>query len=242
MDADTSSLIDEHYRQWLPGYVEAARDVQIRLSELFQDAIAREKPGDIYANQGVTTSLDFLRDAAADFPHPLILFLYSNRFDPEVERAVTEASGTTPELPDGLTPAEILRRKVEVFPDLFKAFAMITNSLTAHFVCALMSEDQNPGLPLVWEVPVADERETGYSADALWYVSFQYLCEVARCIVAYGGMSRPFYDELDYIAGRAHLRERLYWLDQEGRLFSPQNEARTWSMAEIGDLLDELAK
>jgi hypothetical protein len=53
-------------------------------------------------------------------------------------------------------------------------------------VYALLQGRHGVDLPLVWDVPVPDEESTGIPAHAMWWVNFQYLCEVATGIVAYG--------------------------------------------------------
>ncbi|MHA2402333.1 MAG: hypothetical protein ACXADH_05015 [Candidatus Kariarchaeaceae archaeon] len=228
------------YARWLPAYVKRAAEVEGAIGDLFTKAFEQEKPGDLTKNQGVTTSLEYLKEQRKIFPHAIILFLYSSRYDQKTMDELLDQETVKAALPDDLTPREIFERKAARLDKNFTLFTLLADSLAYHYVLALMGGDDRPDLPLVWELPVKDEKETGYSPHAMWWINFQYACEVSRAIVDYGGFTDPHSNELIYIRGHQHLSRKLLWLDQDLNLFFPDNPDESWAPDEIGKVLNSL--
>lgn len=231
---------DRIYERWLPDYTQRAQGVERELATLLGEAFGSERPGALLKNQGVTTSLQFLRKRRNAFPHPIVLFIYSSRFDRQVSEQLLDPAVTKAALPEGVTAQNLFDHKAEKLDGVFKAFVLCADVIAHHFVAALRSSGEGPRLPLVWEVPSEDEQKTGFSRDAMWWVNFQYLCEVARAVVAYGGLTQHLFAELSYIRRKRHLNKRLLWLDLNLNLFFPDRVEEQWPLQELPVLLERI--
>jgi len=229
--------VQEIMNRWRPAYVERASALEADLAQLFQDAITKETPGDLTKHGGVSSSLTYLRSRAKEREDQLVLFLYSGHFDPEVASDLLNPD--KPYRVGDPTPREIFEHKISRLQEVFEPFVLLTDTLAGHFVAALMQGRHGSDLPLIWDVPTYDEAETGYSPHALWWTSFQYLCEISTAIFAYGGYSREFRHELNYVVGRPHLKRRLLWLDQDLNMYFPDDDTVTWPGNEVAEALAE---
>jgi hypothetical protein len=237
---DADKATDEIFERWLTGYVPRAEVVERDLGALFQEAMCHEVPGAITANQGVTTSLHFLRERRETLPHPILLFIYSSQFDLQLADELLDPAAVKAAIPEGLTAQEVFDRKAEKLERVFKAFVLSADVAAQHYVAALMASGKAPELPLVWQVPAEDEAKTGFPSNAMWWTTFQFLCEVARAIVIYGGFTRHLFDELQYVRGTPHLRGRVLWLDQDMNLFFPDRLDEQWSVKDLRALLEKV--
>jgi len=227
---------DEKFEGWKAGYIPRARLVEIALTQLFQDAMNEEEEGAIFKNQGVTTSLEYLRRERGKLSYRIAVFAYSSQFDAEFEKQVLDPSEAASALAAAgidVGPEEIFARKAERLNDAFKALVMCADCLANCYVAALMSDDRNPGLPLIWQVPVLDETETGFSAEAIWWVTLQYLCELSSVIFLYSGVSNYSFREMEYLRKHPHLWKRVLWLQQDLVMWSPNYTDKDWQIQEI---------
>jgi len=231
---------NEIYARWQPAYIKRAAEVERAIGELFMKAFDQEKPGALTKNQGVTTSLEFLKEQRNIFPHDIVLFLYSSRYDQKAMVELLDHETVKAALSDDLTPGEIFERKAARLDKNFRLFTLLVDSLAQHYVLALMGGYGRPNFPLVWELPVENTVEAGYSTDIMWWINFQYACELSRAIVDYGGFTRPHFDELTYIRGHEHLNRKLLWLDQDLNLQFPDNLDESWPPDEIAKVLNSL--
>ena len=240
MTDDAEETTEEIFERWLTEYGPRAEVVERDLGTLFQEAMSQEVPGAITANRGVTTSLQFLRERRETLPHPILLFIYSSQFDLQFADELLDPASVKAAMPEGLTAQEVFDRKAEKLEGVFKAFVLSADVIARHYVVALMASGKGPELPLVWKVPVEDEEKTGFSSNALWWTTFQYLCEVARAIVVYGGVTRHLFDELQYVRGTPHLRGRVLWLDQGMNLFLGDRLDEPWSVEDLRALIEKV--
>jgi hypothetical protein len=210
--------------------------LEAELAQLFQSAMAKEAHGDLIKHGGVSSSLDYLRSVAREHDYKLVLFLYSGHFDPEVARELVNVD--KPYREGDPTPREIFEHKVSRIPVVFEPFVLMTDTLAGYYVAALMQGHHGAGLPLIWDVPVHDQATTGYSSFALWWTTFQYLCEIAAAIFTYGGFSREYRNEQNYVFSKPHLVRRLLWLDQDLRTYFPDDETVTWSATDVAKAIE----
>jgi len=231
---ETQAIVD----RWRPEYVERAAHVESELTQLFQEAVTTEEPHDLLEHGGVSKSLPYIAMRSEEFEHRIVLFLYSEQFDDKF--AGTILSPDEPYRAGDPTPRAVFERKVARLGKIFEPFVLLTDSLTRHYVAALMQGRHGSELPLIWDVPTPAEEETGVSDFAMWWTSFQYLCEISKAIFAYGGFSQEFSNELAYVCGKTHLRRRLLWLTQDLDMYFPDNDTVTWPATDMATVLAEI--
>lgn len=232
--------VQEIMNRWRPDYVERASVLEADLRKLFQEAITKETPGDLIKHGGVSSSLTFLRSRVKERKDQIVLFLYSGHYDPDVAKELFNLDKTYRE--GNPTPREICEEKIRRLKEVFEPFVLLTDTLAGHFVAALMQGRYGSDLPLIWDVPIYDEAETGFSPHALWWTSFQYLCEISTAIFVYGGCSREFKHEIEYVLGNTHLKRRALWLDQELHMYFPDEDNVTWSAKEVAKAIAEVQR
>jgi hypothetical protein len=230
----------EIFERWLPDYRGRAEAVSAALSELFQQAMKHWVSDDSGKKLIVSKSREFLKAKRAELPYRILFFIYSSQFDEDVEARILDSEESRAGLSGDLTPQEILARKASLLESNFKALTLGADALAGCYTVALSANESLRELPLVWEVPAEDETKTGFPSDYMWQMTFRFLCEVAHAIVAYGGYSAAFFDELAYIRNEPDLAKRLLWLDQDRRLFFPDRDEETWPLTEIGEVLQKL--
>jgi hypothetical protein len=240
-DEMTAAEYEATMQRWLADYRPRADIVRAELSALLLAAQQRWQYDDATSHLDILPSRLFLREQRAVFPHPIVLFLYSSQFDGDVEAEVLDSDALRVPFAHGPSPEEILSRKAAMLEGNFRALALCADLQAGHYTVALSSNEKLHELPLVWEVPTLDEGETGVPHDAMWQTTFVFLCEMAHAIVAYGGYSSHFFDELTYINRDPHLRPRLLWMDQERQLMFPDDVERgverAWPIGAIEEAL-----
>ena len=71
-------------------------------------------------------------------------------------------------------------------------------------------------------------------------MNFRFLCEISQAIIAYGGYTQSFFDEIVYIRNRPDLNKRTLWLDQDMLLYFPDDMEKTWGLDQIAEVLEGL--
>ena len=231
---------DEIFKRWLPGYQARADKVAAALGELFQAAMKLSEYNKNDSALHLSKSLEFLKEQRDGFPYRVLYFVYSSQFDKAVESQVLDSEEKKALLSKELTPEEILNRKASRLELAFKSLALTADVVANHYTAALSAHEGLLKLPLVWDVPAEDESKTGYSPDLMWQMTFRFLCEISHAIIAYGGFSPSFFDELGYIRNERHLSSRLLWLDQDLQLFFPDKDDETWCLTEIATVLGSI--
>lgn len=230
---------DEAFERWLPTYRESADPVAVALGDLFQQAMSHwvSETTDTGTSINITASREFLRERRAQFPHRILFFTYSSQFDESVEAEILDSPESRAPFSGSLTPKEILSRKATLLKPNFKQLVHDAHVLAGHYTVALSADEGLLQLPLVWQVPAEEEGKTGFHQDDMWHMTFLFLCEISQAIVAYGGYSGAFFDELTYIQREPRLSARLLWLDQNGRLCFPERDEEAWPLTEIASVL-----
>ena len=231
----------ELFERWLPAYREGADAVAADLGHLFQEAMTYWDYDQSSQSLGITRSREFLKGKRAEFPHRIVLFLYSSQFDEGVEGEILGSDESRAEVSGSLTPREILSRKAQLLEPNFKQLVHDAHVLADHYTVALSANERLRTIPLVWETPAEAESKTGFSPDYMWQAPFYFLCEISRAIVAYGGYSKSFRNEITYVRGEPDLSARLLWLDQNGELFFPDRQEETWPLSEIANVIARVA-
>ena len=213
---------------WLHGYRQRSQAVAGDLGALFQRALAREVPDEIGTFRRDTASIRFLRRQRGRLAHRVLLFVYASRFDPAFADQV---------LPAGSGARPLFERKSAGLDAAFATLVRTADTTAGHYVAALMASPRWNHLPLVWHVPAEDPATTGFPRDAMWWLTFQYLCEISRAIVAYAGVTPLMLEELRHIHANRRLSRRLLLLDGDGRLYFADRDETTWPLAELPRLL-----
>jgi hypothetical protein len=226
---------------WLADYGRRAHVVEHELAMMFQKALAREVPAEIDMIRRKTASILYLRRRRRTFAHRIVLFTYSSRFDSAVADRLLDPQTVKAALPEGLSAQAMFERKSANLEMAFRTLVRIADTGAQHHVAALMSREAGSGLPLVWDVPAQDPAETGFPRDAMWWLTFQYLCEISSAIVAYGGFTQLMIDELSHIHGNPRLGRKLLWLDGNLNLFFPRNDEQHWPLDRLPELLTKIA-
>lgn len=237
----------EKYGLWLNNYLERSDEVTTQLGQFFHTALSLMEKTDDNALD-FSKCLDYIKTHRDEFPYRLIYVLYSSRFDKEFEKDIID----TPEKREafmeeywsnsetGLTPEELMQRKVELLDEAFQRLSLTADVLAGHYTVMLSDHPELQKYPLVWDLPLEDEAVTGYSPDLFWQMNFRFLCEISQAIIAYGGYTKSFFDEIVYIRNRPDLDERTLWLDQDMRLYFPDNMEKTWGLDQIAEVLESL--
>jgi hypothetical protein len=226
---------------WLADYLERSRQVAGDLGTLFQQALVREKPDEIGVFRRKTASLRYLQQRRRTFPHRIVLFAYASRFDPDFARRTLGARLVERATIDGLPAGAALERKsAELVPALW-ALAHSADIGAGHYAAALMSGPEWQHWPLVWDVPSEDEARTGFPRDAMWWLTFQYLCEIAHAIVAYVGVTPLMLEELRHIRQNPRLARRLVSLDGDLKLYFADDPGHgQWPLDQLALLLQQI--
>lgn len=222
---------------WLDGYLRRSQPVARDLGTLFQRALLREVPAEIGRFRRDTASIRFLRRQRRRFAHRVLLFVYASRFDADFAGGLVDERTAAQVLPAGTSARQLFERKSAGLDEAFAALVYTADVAAGHQVAALMSGPRWAPLPLVWQVPAEDERATGFARDAMWWLTFEYLCEICRAIVAYAGLTPLMHEELRHIRANPRLHRRLLLMDGEHRLYFAGRDERTWPLAELPDLL-----
>lgn len=227
------------HARWRADYVVRAEPVQRDLGALFQRAVTREVLAEISTIRRKTASIRYLRRQRPRFPHRLVLFTYSSRFDAKAADELLDPEVTRAALPPGLTAQGLFERKAARLEEAFTTLVRVADG-AGHYTAALLARCRWAELPLVWEVPVEDPEKTGYPRDAMWWLSFQYLCEMARAIVAFGGITPLMFNELCHIRGNPRLRRKLLWLDGDLNLLVPERDEEQWPLRQLPVVLQKI--
>lgn len=227
--------------EWLAAYAERATVVERELGAMFQKALTREVPAEIGTFRHTTASIRYLQRRRRTFPHRIVLLVYSSRFDPAFAADTLDAQKLTGSTIDGLPVHEAFARKSAVLAPSLHALIRAADQGAGHYVAALMSGPESPGLPLIWDVPAHDEAKTGFPRDAMWWLTFQYLCEISRAIVAYVGLTPLMLEELRHIRQNRRLARRLVCLDGKLNLYFPDDaEDRQWPLDQLPAVLQRI--
>lgn len=230
----------EVLERWLEDYGGRADEAAAALGDLFRAAKKHWVFDEADNSLKISASREYLREQRAELPFRVLFFLYSSQFDKVVESQILDSAETRATLPQDLTPQQILDRKASLLESNFKALARSADVRAGHYTVALSANESLRELPLVWEVPVEDESKTGFPADYMWQMTFRFLCEISHALIAYGGYSAAFFEELIYIRNEPELSSRLLWLDQERRLYFPENDEETWPLTDIAEVLGKI--
>lgn len=231
---------DEIFERWLPGYQARSSEVAAALGELFQAAMSLSEFDETASTLDISGPREFLKGQRDKLSYRILFFIYSSQFDETVESRVLDSEEKKATLSKELTPDEILTRKVSRLELAFKSLALSADVLANHYTVALSANENLRELPLVWDVPAEDESKTGFSPDLMWQMTFRFLCEISHAIIAYGGFSTSFFDELAYTRNEPHLGSRLLWLDQDLQLYFPDKDDETWRLTEIAAVLGSI--
>jgi hypothetical protein len=238
--ADDREDTDQVYERWERDYIPRAKAVGADVSALFARAFDSKLPESARQDEVVEEAVEYVRAQRAAFPHQIVLFIYSSRFDPEVAKELLDPAVTKASLPVNVTEEELFAHKANNLKDVFKTVALWADHATGHYVTALMAAADAPGLPLVWEAPTPD-ASTGVTRDMMWWATFRCLCELARAIVAYGGVTPALFTELSHVLQTPHLEKRLVWLDVNQNLFFPDRIDEKWPLVELPAVLQKIA-
>lgn len=230
----------EVFERWLSDYRVRTDTVAEALGELFQAAMKLSVFDKTNNSLKISKCREFLKEKRAEFPFPILFFIYSSQFDEAVESQIVDSEEIQATLSEDLTPEEILTRKASGLEPNFKALTLGADMLAGHYTVALSANESLRKMPLVWEVPAEDESKTGFSSDYMWQMNFCFLCEISHVIIAYGGYSSAFFEELTYIRKEPDLSSRLLWLDQNRRLFFPDKDEETWPLTDIAEVLGRI--
>jgi competence CoiA-like predicted nuclease len=231
-------MTSAEFEGWLTRYREGAAPVEAALRELFQQAMTHWVNNE--SGIEITESREFLRKKRSEFLHRILFFTYSSRFDKAVESEILDTEESRAPFAESLQPIDILSRKAELLEPNFKRFIHHAHVEGNYYTVALSANTRLCQLPLVWTVPAEDEAKTGFPSDFMWQATFMFLCEISQAIVAYGGFSSAFWNELQFIRRERALVDRLLWLDQNGRLFFPDRDQETWPMSDIAKVLKRI--
>jgi len=237
MAPESNNLVDE---RWRSDYAQRAQAVGYDLAALFQSAFDPERLRGVRGKQIVSKAVQFVRKQRKAFPHPIVLFIYSSRFDAEVAKDLLDPEVTKAALPEGVTEKHLFDDKAKNLERVFEAVTYCADQSAHHFVAAMMEAGEVPQLPLVWQVPKPDEAATGFPSEMMWWATFQCLCEVSRAIVAYGGLTRALFTELSYIRQTPRLEKRLVWLDVNLNLFFPDRVEEQWPLRELPTVIEKM--
>ena len=226
---------------WLAAYAERAAVVERELGAMFQKALTREVPEEIGTFRRTTASIRYLQRRRRTFPHRIVLLVYSSRFDPAFAADTLDAQHLADARIDGLPAHEAFARKSAALAPALHALVRAADLGAGHYVAALMSEPESVRLPLIWDVPAEDEAKAGFPRDAMWWLTFQYLCEIARMIVAYVGLTPLMLEELRHIRQNRRLARRLVCLDGKLNLYFPDDaEDRQWPLDQLPAVLQRI--
>jgi hypothetical protein len=231
---------DEMIERWLSDYQARSERVAAALGELFQEAYKLSEFNKDDNTLHISKPREFLKEQRNGFPYSILYFVYSSQFDEAVESRILDSEDKKAILSNDLTPKEILARKASRLELAFKSLAHKADVVVNHYTVALSAHEGLREFPLVWEVPAEDESKTGFSPNLMWQMTFRFLCEISHAIIAYGGYSSSFFDELTYIRNETYLSNRLLWLDQDLRLYFPEKVDETWPLSEIGAVLNSI--
>jgi hypothetical protein len=230
----------EVLKRWLPDYQARAATVAGSLGELFQAAMDLGEFDKTESVLHITKPREFLKEQRDKVPYRVLYFIYSSQFDKAIEAHVVDSVEKKAMLSQELTPEEILVRKASLLVRAFKSLAHDADVQADHYTVCLSAHEALREFPLVWDVPAEDESKTGFSPDLMWQMTFRFLCEIAHAIVAYGGFSSSFFDELGYIRNEPYLSNRTLWMDQDFRLYFPDHDETTWDLPEIATVLGKI--
>lgn len=234
----------EKFDYWLEDYLQRSQDAAGALGDIFMKAmelsLSHGQDNVMHKNK----SLEFLKAKREEFPFKIIYFLYSSRFDKTVESEVFDTedkrAAFDADYNSEITPEQLMQRKVSLLDRAFNALSLMADVISGHYTVVLSDHQMLRKFPLAWEFETEEESQTGFSADLMWQTNFQYLCELADAIVAYGGVSSSFLDELTYISNRPDLDKRLLWLDQDLKLCFPKDPDTSWGLNEIDTVLKKI--
>ena len=235
------AMDSEAFERWLPTYRDGADAVAADLGRLFQEALTYCDLDQSSQTLNIVRARKFLKGKRAEFPHRIVLFLYSSQFDEVVEGQILGSDESRAEVSGSLTPREILSRKAQLLEPNFRQLLHDAHDLADHYTVALSANERLRTIPLVWETPAEAESKAGSSPDDMWHTPFYFLCEISRAIVAYGGYSAAFWEEFSFIRREPHLLARLLWLDQDGELFFPDRQQDSWPLCEIANVLTKVS-
>lgn len=233
-------MTSAEFEGWLAGYRERAAPVAAALSDLFQQAMTHWAKDESGTSIEITKSREFLRKKRSEFPHRILLFTYSSQFDKAVESQILDTEESRAPFAESLQPIDILSRKAALLEPNFKRFIHHAHVEGDYYTAALSANTRLCQLPLVWTVPAEDEAKTGFRSDYMWQTTFIFLCEISQAIVAYGGFSPAFWDELQFIRRDRSLVDRLLWLDQNGQLFFAERDQETWPVSDIAKVVQRI--
>jgi len=230
----------EVFERWLLDYQARTDTVAAALGELFQAATKLSVFDKADNSLKISKSREFLKEQRSEFPFRILFFIYSSQFDEAVESRILDSEEIKESLPEDLTPEDILTRKASRLEQSFKSLVCAADKLASHYTVALSANESLLEIPLVWEVPAEDESKTGFPSDYMWQMNFRFLCDISHAIIAYGGYSSAFFEELTYIRNEPYLSSRLLWLDQNRRLFFPDKDDETWPLTDIAEVLGRI--
>src|SRR4030095_8737874 len=131
----------ELFERWLPTYREGADAVAADLGHLFQEAMTYWDYDQSSQSLVFARSLEFLKGKRAEFPHRIVLFLYSSQFDEGVEGEIL-GSESWAEVSGSLTLREILSRKAQLLEPNFKQLVHDAQVLAGHYTVALSANER----------------------------------------------------------------------------------------------------
>jgi hypothetical protein len=233
-------MTSTEFESWLPAYREGAVPVAAALGDVFQQALTRGVTDEPGTSIEIAQSREFLRTKRSEFPHRILFFIYSSQFDNVVESEIIDTEERRAAFADSLQPVQILSRKLALLEPNFKQLIYHAHIEADCYTVALSANTRLCELPLVWTVPAEDEAKTGFPSDRMWHTTFMFLCEISEAIIAYGGFSSSFFDELQFIRRDRALVGRLLWLDQNGELFFPDRDQETWRARDIAKVLHRI--
>ena len=221
--------------KWLPEYRVRAEKVEHSASVILSEAFQAEDS--LFEAQKMTeSSFKVIREKRSELP-PLILFIYSASFDPIIFHEMIDKN-----LPknEKLAWVDRFRKKATKVEKAIIQFAFAADVLSQHYTASLMAPDESEKLPLVWELPAIHLEKEGIHSDATWWMSFMLLCELCESICAYGGFSKRFQEELNYILEHPILSNKIFWLEDNMCFHFPNDPETTIPIRELPKILKRI--
>lgn len=221
--------------KWFPEYKIRAEKVERSAGNIISEAFQAEDSL-FEAQQMTESSLRVIRRKRSDLP-PLILFIYSASFDPNIyyeliNKKMSKKRKSVWE--------QRFRNKAAQVRHAIKLFAFASDVLTQHYTASLMAPEDSEKLPLVWELPQIHLEQEGIHPDATWWMSFMLLCELCESICAYGGFSKRFQDELNYILGHPKLSNKMFWLEENMYIHFPSDPENNIPICDLPIVLERV--